>query len=396
MKTRWSTGSVVWFGFVAMIVAVFAPVARSQESKKPAPAPETQPATTQAAMRGIFQVLSKVYGYSFDATAFADPKNREQIGDWLVALAKNADELQQHGGGLDPSFDFARRSISRDAHDALGEFQNHNDVGSRYILNRITDNCVTCHVKLPSNREFGPGKEFLASIDVAKMPPTVCANLQIAARQFPDAQKTYEDMLASPKMRPEDLETYDVFEKYFRVCVGPMNDTRRGVEAMKKFGARTDVPVALKADVQAWIASLQSLNLNTPVGEGLATARKMVADARAKTLGPSDHARMVDFIGAITLLHRYLRSDPKDSHDVAEAYYLLGVSESYVSHSFWISETEYLLEKSIRTAPKSDVAKQALAFLEEYQHSAYKVVPARPVPPEMQTNIDELRKLTQQ
>jgi hypothetical protein len=395
MKKRWNTGSVAWFGVMAMIVAVFAPVAWSQESKTAA-SQETQPATTQAAMRGIFQVLSKVYGYSFDATAYADPKNREEIGNWLVALAKNADELQQHGGGLDPSFDFARRSIQRDAHDALTEFQNHNDIGSRYILNRITDNCVTCHTKLPSNRNFALGKEFLESIDVSKMPPTVRANLQIAARQFPDAITTYEGMLSSPKVTAQDLETYDVFEKFFRVSVGPMNDTKHAIETLKKFGARSDLPAAQKADVQAWIASLETLNLNTPVGEDLATARRMVTDARAKTTGPSDHSRMVEFIGSITLLHRYLRTNPQNNNDVAEAYYLLGVSESYVSHSFWISETDYLLEKSIRTAPKSDIAKQALAFLEAYRKSGYNVAPARPVPPGMQTNIDELRKLTQQ
>jgi len=42
------------------------------------------------------------------------------------------------------------------------------------------------------------------------------------------------------------------------------------------------------------------------------------------------------------------------------------------------------------------VAKQALAFLEGYRSSAYNVTPARELPPELQTNIDELRKLTEQ
>jgi hypothetical protein len=103
---------------------------------------------------------------------------------------------------------------------------------------------------------------------------------------------------------------------------------------------------------------------------------------------------MVEFIGSITLVHRYLRSNPQNDVVLAEAYYLLGVAESYVSHSFWISETDYLLEKSIRQAPKSEVAKQALAFLEDYRSSTSNVTPARAVP-EGQTSIKDLRKLTE-
>jgi hypothetical protein len=384
MKTRWLLGSAVGLGLAA--VGLCATVARSQQ---------TRPATTQAAMRGIFVVLSKVYAYSFDATAFADKKNRGDILVQLEALAKNADELQAHGGGLDPSFDLARRSIARDAHEALDDFTGHNYIGARFILNRITDNCVTCHTKLPVERPFGPGKEFLDSIDLAKLPLTVRANLQIAARQFPDAQKTYEDVLADPKMTADDLAAFDVFENYFRVSLGPMNDTKRPAETLKRFAQRSDMPVSLKANVRAWIQSLESLKLGAPDGEEIAAARRMVADAQAGTTARSDRSRMVDFAGAITLVHRYLREGAHGDAEVAEAYYLLGVSESYVSRSDWLSETDYLLEKSIRTAPKSDVAKMALAFLEDYHRSGY-VVPAREVPAEMQTNIEELRKLTQQ
>jgi hypothetical protein len=378
---RTPTGSAVAIAAV-LLVGLSAPVLSQ----------ETKPATTQAAMRGIFVTLSKVYDYSFDAAAFAEPKNRNEILGTLQALAKNAEELQSHGGGLDPSFDLARRSISRDATEALAAFRDHNYIGSRFILNRITDNCVTCHTKLPSERQFGPGKDFLDSIDLASMPLTVRANLQIAARQFGDAQKTYEDVLADKKMTADDLYTYAVIENYLRVSIGSMNDTKRPAAALGALAKRPDMPVSLKANVQVWLQSLESLKLNVPKGEELAVARAMVSTARERTTAASDRSRLVDFVGAITLLHRYLRDGGHTNMEVAECYYLLGVAESYVSHSDWISETDYLLEKSIRTAPKSGVAKQALAFLEEYHRSGY-VIPARENPANMQANIEELRKL---
>ena len=117
---------------------------------------------------------------------------------------------------------------------------------------------------------------------------------------------------------------------------------------------------------------------------------------RAKSASRSDRSHLVDFVASIALLHRYLQTQPVNQVDSQEAFYLLGVSESYISHSYWISETDYLLEKSIRMAPKTQVARDALAYLEDYTRSGHDTQAARAVPPGLQTNIDELRKLTGQ
>lgn len=372
----------------SVAVILLAPVTASSQ--------ETKPTTTQASMRGIFVALSTVYGYSLDANAFADQANRQEILTMLEALAANSDQLEAHGGGLDASFDFMRRSLSRDAHDALGRFQSGNTIGSRFVLNKITENCVTCHTKLPAERQFDLGKEFLEAIDVTKLPPTARANLQVATRQFADALNTYEEVLNSTRVTRADLSTFDVFENYFRVSIGAMNDTKRPIKTLKEFARRPDMPDDIKANARAWIESLEGLDLQAFKGEELAAARRMVASAREKTHSRSDRSRLVDFIASIALVHRYLSSHPESNVNVAESYYLLGVAESYVAHSYWISETDYLLEKAIRMAPKSDFAKQALVFLEDYASSAYKVTPARAVPPESQTNIEELRKLTEE
>lgn len=373
-------------GVVAVFV-LFAGVASSQETSQP---------TAQAAMRGMFVVVSNVYKYSLDVDAFADAKNRQEILSMLEALANNADQLEAHGGGLDPSFDFMRRSLLRDAHDALAYFQGYNYVGSRFVLGKITENCVTCHTKLPAEKKFDLGQQFLDTIDTKDLTPAALANLQVATRQFADAMKTYEKTIASPDVSVADLAAYDVFENYFRISIGAMNDAKRPVPVLKEFVRRPGLPDTEKANAEVWIRSLERLNLDVAKGGELPAARRLVTDAMAETTSRSDRSRMVDFIASITLVHRYLRTQPENTLDSAEAYYLLGVSESYVSHSYWFSETDYLLERSIRTAPKSKVAKEALAFLEDYRRSGYDVTPARPVPLELQTNIDELRKLTEQ
>jgi hypothetical protein len=366
---------------------VYTGVASSQESTQ---------ATTQTSMRGMFVVLSGVYRYSLDANAFADPKNHDAILTSLDALAKNSEELTAHGGGLDPSFDFMKRSLSRDAHDALENFKSANYIGSRFILNDITENCVTCHTKRPAGKPFEAGQQFLDDIDAKSFPAPARAKLQVATRQFSEAMKTYEEIILSPKMTSADLTVYDVFDNYLSVSIGALNDVKRPVPTLEKFARRADIPDAAKKDANAWVGSLKTLNLGVPMGEELAAARGMVAKAGGKNASLTDRTHLVDFIASITLLHRYFRSNPSDDAGVAEAYYLLGVAESHVSRSYWVSETEYLLEKAIRVAPKSQAAKDALAYLEDYRRSLSSATPFPPVPPDTLANIDELRKLTEQ
>ncbi|HEU4928269.1 MAG TPA: hypothetical protein VFU38_00445 [Candidatus Krumholzibacteria bacterium] len=387
MKTPRLWWSAVSFGVVATTIVLSVGLASSEE---------TEQTGTRASMRGLFVVLSSVYRYSLDADAFADTKNHKEIQSKLEALAKNADQLEAHGGStLDPSFEFMRRSLSRDAHEALEAYTSANYVGARFVLSDITENCVTCHTKLPATRPFEAGKEFLDAINANDFPPTSRAKLQVATRQFADAMKTYEDVLRSERISAADLAVFDVFDNYLSVSVGALNDTHRPVPVLEAFARRPDVPDAVKRDAEAWIASLKSLNLDATKGKELAAARGLVENAMKASASPSDRSHLVDYIASITLVHRSLRSAPQDNETTAEAYYLLGVAESHVSRSYWVSETEHLLDRSIRLAPKSKTAKQALAYLEQYRRSSAHVTPARVVPKEHQVNIDELRKLTE-
>jgi len=350
--------------------------------------------TTRATMRGIFVTISDVYGYSLDAEKFADAKNKEEILSKLHALAENAASLENHGGGLDPSYEFMRRSLATDARVAYGEFNAGNDVGARFVLGQITENCVTCHSTLPAGGDFAPGKEFMNSLDTTGLPDVARAKLQVASRQFNDALATWEGVLASRETSEADLQAYDVFENYLRVALGPVNDTARPQKTLAAFLQRSDLSDALKNNARAWTASLKTLKLDVALGTELDNARRLTAPSGMITVAP-DRAHLVDYIASVTLLHRYLRAGKHSDLEVAESYYLLGVAESHVSHSYWVTDIEYLLAQSIQTAPKSKVARQALAYLEDYRKSAGNVAPARAVPAELQVDIDALRKLTE-
>lgn len=348
---------------------------------------------TQVSMRSIFATLSKAYNYSLDPEYFDAEENRQEILAMLKSLDASTDYLEAHGGGLDASFDYHRRALARDAGDALMQFKLRNHVGARFVLSKMTENCVGCHTKLPSERQFDVGKEFLKSANVQDLPNYSRVNLEVATRQFDTAAKTYEDMLASPDMRAADYSLHSVFERYLKVCLGALDDPQRAAKSFRAFSERTDMPKDLSRNAAHFADVLDGLDLDASKGNELEAAREMIGPA---VEGPKvKKGHLVDFIAAGALLHRFLATEPSDDGQISEAYYLLGVAESHVTQSYWLSEVSFLLENAIRQAPKSETAKLAFAYLEDYTESQHMVSPARAVPPELETNLDELRALVE-
>ena len=117
-------------------------------------------------------------------------------------------------------------------------------------------------------------------------------------------------------------------------------------------------------------------------------------EAQRASRYPSDRAHLVDFIASTVLLHHFLDENGHKKEETAEAYYLLAIAESHISTSYWISEADFLLEQAIRTAPKSQVARDAYDFLVTYITSGHAM--AREMPENVTHNLEELRGLIAQ
>jgi len=348
--------------------------------------------STQTTMRGVFLTLSKAYKYSLDAEAFESPANRNEIHNTLEALVANAGDLESHGTELDPSFDYLKRSLSRDANEALGRFEAGQYMGSRWALNKITENCVSCHSKLPSEKQTVLTEGFLGDDDIKTLDPLAHAELALALRQFDTALSEYEAVFTDRSMSPRDIMMTGALENYIRVAAGVLGDTERAIRTLSQFAARDDVGDATSTMLRGWIQQLGGFSTEVEAGSELSTARTIIDEGRAATRFPKDRSQQVTFIEAASILHRYLQTKPASNEDVAEALYLLGVAESYVSRSYWISETDHLLEQAIRKAPGAPVAKEAYEFLEEYMMSGYSVT-ARKIPEGEEKRLEELREL---
>ena len=98
-------------------------------------------------------------------------------------------------------------------------------------------------------------------------------------------------------------------------------------------------------------------------------------------------------LAASGALQRYVASLHDGDRRAAEAYYWLGVIESRVGRSFWLSQTEPYLEAAIRLAPDQPIAELAYSRLEEFVVGGYTGSSGEHVPPDVKAWLEELQQL---
>jgi len=353
---------------------------------------QTANAQTEATMQSVFAALTAAYVYGLDRDAYVDPANRRAVSDALKLLVKTTERVESHGDMPDPALGYLQGSLAGDAREALLRYQTGELAGSRFILTRMAHNCMTCHTRVASETEFELGEQFLAEANVAALSPQERVTVEIAVRQFDTAMNTYEEILADESNKPLVLNLGETFENYLRLCFGTRGDIERPAKAFRLYSQREDLSVHMKALVNGWVESLETLNLDKSEGNELDAARDLIADTQLQKRFQSDRANLVELVAAETLLHGFLQGEQIDALQTAEAYYLLAVAESNVSRSYWITEAPFLLEQAIRTAPSSPLAPDAYAFLEEYTLTAYA---GMALPKVVENNLEELQGLVE-
>jgi hypothetical protein len=147
-------------------------------------------------------------------------------------------------------------------------------------------------------------------------------------------------------------------------------------------------------EVTAWKSSLQRLNGDmAKSGNELARAEKIVNNARRAMQYPMDRTGMVDYIVASGLLNRFLQDKAIKADKTSEAYYLLGITESLIGRSTWLTQTDYYLEASVRAAPKTKSALKSFEALEQQILMEYSGSGGTNIPDDVLANLEELRGL---
>jgi hypothetical protein len=375
----------------ALLLAL--PAACGAEPAREDPPPAEAAESTRAAMGRIVESLSFVLPLSLDEDRFADPAQRQAILASLDALAESGAQLGSHGSSRDAGFAFLSRSLARDTRDVRDRFAAGRSAEARFLLLEVTDHCAACHSRLPDAAKHPIGRRLLDDPRVAGLHASERVNLEVATRQWERALESYEALFADTSRPAADLDLQGHVDGYLEVVLRVEDDPSRALRAMDVLAKRKDLPASMRENLGAWTASLRELPSRPRGGSAIAQARASIEQAQDSARYPDDRAALVDYVAASAILNRYVAEQPEPGPEVAEACYWLGVIESRIGRSFWLSQTEFYLEQAIRMAPQKPFARDAYELLEEFEISGYTGPEGGVVPKEVRARLDELAKL---
>lgn len=347
----------------------------------------------QATMHAFFRALTSAFPWSLDAQQFQAPEHRQRIHAALHALAQHAEHLETHGQEVPQSFGFLRRALARSAQDAAQRYAQGQYQQARFLLQGLTEHCFACHARLPNVQAFDLGKRFLAEINVDSLPLPQRVKLAVATRQFDTAVTTCEALLRSPTTTAADIWLMGIVEDYLKLVIRVRNDFPRAVATLEQFLARPDIPAALRDQLGSWVTALNELESHGALDDTLSRARTLIETGQRRNRFPADHQGFVHFVVASSLLHRFLTTPPADKSTLAEAYYLLGLTEIAISRTSWLTEAPFFLATAIRLDPTSAVAARAYDVLNTHILTEYTGSLGVHVPPEVQDSLEDLRRL---
>jgi len=354
-------------------------------------APVADPEETRAIMGRLFESLQVLAPRAAGDGQLREAAHRAEVRAAAAALARDGAALSRHAQALGGGAVYLGRSLDRGAAEIQQNIERGRYARAAYLIQRMTQNCVGCHARLPSDEDSPRAEAFVARQTLLDMPLQERATLEIATRRFDDGLDTLEQLLLSPDANAVLL--MGPLEDYLTISLRVKNDFARPVPVLERFAQREDVWDQLQSTVERWIVALPELSQRMPEQPDLATAREFIDEGRSIEARDGSRAGLVYEIAGSAVLHRYLESEPESPRDVAEAYYLLGLVESQIERDYWVTPADYFLETSIRLGAGEPFARDAYALLEEQLLLAYEGTPIEALPRAESRRLAELRKL---
>jgi hypothetical protein len=353
-----------------------------------------QETTARATMREVFDALSQILPPAIAGKlGAADEKQREQIGRSIDQLGDATADLEQHGTSDDPGFVFLSRSLADDASVVRARWRDGRTAEVGYVVQRMTETCVACHARLPSDRQPSFASKWVQQVDTNLMAPLELARLDVATRQLDRALGRYEAVFEDPKTRPSTLDYSGGLADYLVIALRVKADPKRVSKALAKLAARPDLSASLARTLPVWRQALVDLGPELGAEPSIERARDILEVGDLLQRYPADRADLIHNVVASSILYRYLQTPDHTREERSTALFLLGTSEAFVRRSFEESESMFYLEQAVRAMPSSEDAEYAYAALEDEVYFSYSGSGGIYIPDDVQARLDELRAL---
>jgi tetratricopeptide (TPR) repeat protein len=348
---------------------------------------------TRAVMRRAYTALSRLLPAALAPEPMVEGNANGELSAAVESLAEAAAQIESHARPSDAGFRFLGRSLASDAVLIRRRMATERFDDAGMLVVRMTENCIACHSRLPAQREPVFAAGLVTSVDRGGLSPVHRARLEIALRQFDRALDIHERLLADPQVQPAALDFSGALADYLTVALRVSGAPERARASLQKFARRSDLSQTLERALPIWIEALSSLAPEIEKPPTLERAGDILERGEALRRYPADRADLVHKIVASGMLYRYVQGEKVPQDSLAEAFYLLGISDAFLRRSFERSEAQFYLEQAIRLEPGSDLAQVAFAELETQTLLAYSGSSGLHLPGDVQRWLAQLKAI---
>ncbi len=186
----------------------------------------------------------------------------------------------------------------------------------------------------------------------------------------------------------------DAYGDYLKIAIRVQGNFDRPINFLMKVEKENNLPEFLKRLIEGWVYDLKLLKKQKVFSKvGIPEARRLIDYGKKRMIFARDRIGLVPYTTASAILHRLVDQENMSKVLLSETYYLLGVTESLIARSFWVSQSKSFFETSIRVAPHSAFAPKAYALLEEQAYLEFTGSSGMNVPDELKSWLTELREL---
>ncbi|MEQ8662810.1 MAG: hypothetical protein RLW62_18510, partial [Gammaproteobacteria bacterium] len=277
-------------------------------------------------MRDVYDAIAYLLPLSVRNSETDSPWDRELIDAKLEVLSAASQALVEHARAQDTEFTLLARSFDRLVGDIAASFREEWPDYAYYSLMELTDHCVACHSRLPSDSQRLFGERLIARMQIEDIEPENRALLLVATRQFDTALALLERRLLDPALDPVEAEYRGILVRYLRIALSTATDLEQVGEFLDDYAARDDLPYYLERRLAHWRSALTRHTGSLSGEPNLDRARQIFDHATQLTLAPGNRIRAVEDFIAARLMRTYLAAhEASDPAVLAEIYYKLAI-----------------------------------------------------------------------
>ncbi|HEY5658668.1 MAG TPA: hypothetical protein VIY27_12845, partial [Myxococcota bacterium] len=157
-------------------------------------------------MNAIAEAVRFVLPLDLADERLREPALHARVESSLSLLEHSSQRLAAHGGGSDAAFSYLSRVLANAARDAHRRFVAGRAGEAQFLVQQLGEACIACHSRLPGEPEPSLQSRFADGAEPSRLPLPQRARFEYATHQFERALASYEALLASPAVAPNDLD----------------------------------------------------------------------------------------------------------------------------------------------------------------------------------------------